>query len=75
MGSALTADECLKQAAEYLELARHTSDPDLRNDYIKLARGLTELAGKLHTDFGPAGTGDVRPANKKPARPPRPKSE
>lgn len=57
MGRATTANECLKQAQECLELAANASDPDLRNGYLNLAKSLTELAATLDAEPGLIETG------------------
>lgn len=47
MGKALSAMECLKQAEEFISLADATSDPKLKEEYLKLAGNLTRVAGML----------------------------
>jgi hypothetical protein len=49
-----TAEECLSKAQEYVSLAEGTSDASLRNQYLLLAKELTELAALL--DAEPKGT-------------------
>ena len=44
LGRALSAEECLKEAQDCLALAESTSDPELRDQYLKLARNLQDLA-------------------------------
>ena len=50
MGKTLSCEECLKQAQECIEMAEAASDPDLKEQYIKLAGELTRLAGLLDKD-------------------------
>lgn len=47
MGRALTTDECLRQAQDCLVLAEGTPEPGLRDQYLKLAKNLQELAAIL----------------------------
>lgn len=47
MGEVLSAMECLKQAEEFILLAKATSDPGLKDEYLKLAGNLTRVAGIL----------------------------
>ena len=47
MGRALSADECLKQAQDCLTLAESTAEPELRDQYLKLACNLQDLAAIL----------------------------
>ena len=65
----LIVDYCLRQAQEYLELATAASDPDLRNQYLKLAQSLTELASDLDADPGKVDKSGNRP--RAPAGPPK----
>ena len=66
MVKSLIVDYCLRQAQEYLELATAASDPDLRNQYTRVAQNLTEratdlaaersLVDKIHSAPHPAAT-------------------
>ena len=47
MGRALTTEDCLKQAQEYLSQAERMSDPVTREEILELAKELTEKAGRL----------------------------
>ena len=47
MGKAATAAGCLKEAEECLGLALATSDPNLKEVYLKIAGDLTRLAAIL----------------------------
>jgi hypothetical protein len=62
MGRALTVDECLKQAQECLTLARSTPEPELREQYLKLAANLQELAAMLANTQAPSN-GDAIPGD------------
>jgi hypothetical protein len=42
-----TAEECLSKAQECLALAEDTQNDDLRDDYLRLAKALTEFAAAL----------------------------
>lgn len=37
--------ECLKQAREFIDLANATENPELRGNYLELAKHYTQLAG------------------------------
>ncbi len=68
MGRVLTAEECLKQAEDCRTLAESTSDADLRNEYLKLANNLSELASIIRTQRGVkerAAVPNSGPASKK----------
>lgn len=39
--------ECVKQAEEFISLAETTSDPELKEEYLKLAGNLTRVASML----------------------------
>jgi hypothetical protein len=47
LGKALNIEDCLRQATEYIRLAEASSDPDLRDNYLKVAAELTLLASAL----------------------------
>ncbi len=47
MGKALSTEDCLAQAREFIERAEATPDKELRNDYLRLAGELTKLAACL----------------------------
>jgi len=71
MGKALTTEDCLRQAGEYLQLAEASSDPDLRQQYLKIAGELTLLAAALDARPGTQASrqsseGTTAPENKKP---------
>jgi hypothetical protein len=51
MGRSLSAGECLRQAQEALALAAKTEDADLRNQSLKLAIELTQLAMVLDAEL------------------------
>ncbi len=47
MGKALSTDDCLTQAREFIARAEAASDPEMRRDYLKIAGELTKLAACL----------------------------
>ena len=73
MGQALSAVDCLRQAIEALDLAYETSDDNLRDGYVTLARHLMELATTLEAQGDPAPSRSrTMPADEElPAPPPR----
>lgn len=52
MSKSVSAAECLKQAEECIQLAEVTSDPKLRDLYLKLAGDLTHVAAMLQAKEG-----------------------
>lgn len=43
----LDVSECLKQAREFIDLANVTENPELRGNYLELAKHYTQLAGLM----------------------------
>ncbi|HEX5279071.1 MAG TPA: hypothetical protein VFW28_03235 [Micropepsaceae bacterium] len=50
MRKTLSTEDCLKQAQECIEMAEAASDPELREQYIRVAGDLTRLAGLLDAE-------------------------
>ena len=50
MGRTLSTEDCLKQAQECIEMAEAATDPELREQYIRVAGDLTRLAGLLDAE-------------------------
>lgn len=57
----LDVPECLKQAREFIDLANITEHPELRANYLELAKHYTQLAGILQR----AAESGSNPANRK----------
>jgi len=49
----LDVSECLKQAREFIDLANETRNPELRANYLELAKHYTQLAGILQRTAEP----------------------
>ena len=47
MPTELDVSECLKQAREFIDLANAVENPELRANYLELAKHYTQLAGIL----------------------------